>query len=161
MTQREPARPKAADVTTALVFGKAKNGPGAFGTIDGVGVDPRLFILAAEKQSDQLFHRGRPLSEIVRRTGEGEGQFNQCTGIVVDGRQRIIVTDQGNFRVQVFDLEGKFLTAFGRKGTGDGGFRSPWDWPWTPGGTFTWVTDPGTMFRFLTKTSSLSGNLEH
>ncbi len=57
--------------------------------------------------------------------GEGEGQFNQCTGIVVDGRQRIIVTDQGNFRIQVFDLEGRFLTAFGRKGTGDGEFLEP------------------------------------
>ena len=43
----------------------------------------------------------------------------------MDGQQRIIVSDQGNFRIQVFDLEGKFLSAFGRKGTSDGEFLEP------------------------------------
>jgi len=31
----------------------------------------------------------------------------------VDGRQRIIVTDQGNFRVQVFDENFAFVRKFG------------------------------------------------
>ena len=54
VTQKEPARPKAADVTTALVFGKAGNGPGAFETIDGVWVDPRGRILVTDKGNNRV-----------------------------------------------------------------------------------------------------------
>ena len=127
MTQKEPARPKAADVTTALVFGKAGNGPGAFKTIDGVWVDPRGRILVADKGNNRIsfFTGGGRFLTSFGEPGAGPGQFNQCTGIVVDGQQRIIVSDQGNFRIQVFDPEGKFLTTFGRQGNGDGEFQEP------------------------------------
>jgi len=40
-------------------------------------------------------------------------------------QQRIIISDQGNFRIQIFDTEGNFLKAFGKKGTGDGEFLEP------------------------------------
>jgi len=127
VTQKEPARPKAADVTTALVFGKAGNGPGAFESIDGVWVDPRGRILVTDKGNNRVsfFNGGGRFLTSFGEPGVGPGQFNQCTGIVVDGQQRIIVSDQGNFRIQVFDLAGKFLSAFGRKGTGDGEFLEP------------------------------------
>ena len=127
VTQKEPARPRAADVNTALVFGKAGNGPGQFRTIDGVWVDPRGRILVADKGNNRIsfFTGGGHFLKSFGEQGEGEGQFNECTGLVVDVRQRIIVSDQNNFRIQVFDLEGKFLTAFGRKGTGDGEFLEP------------------------------------
>jgi len=118
---------KTAAVDTALVFGKAGNGPGAFRTIDGVWVDPRGRILVTDKGNNRvsLFNGGGRFLTSFGEPGEGPGQFNQCTGIVVDGQQRIIVSDQGNFRIQVFDLDGKFLSAFGRKGTGDGEFLEP------------------------------------
>ncbi len=127
VTQKEPARPRAADVTTALVFGKAGNGPGAFGTIDGVWVDARGRILVVDKGNNRInfFNGGGRFLKSFGEPGEGPGQFNQCTGIVIDRQQRIIVSDQGNFRIQVFDPEGKFLTSFGTKGTGDGEFLEP------------------------------------
>ena len=65
--------------------------------------------------------------------GEGPGQFNQSTGIVVDARQRIIVSDQNNFRIQVFDLEGTFRPPLGGRGPETASSWNPWDWPWTPG----------------------------
>ena len=45
-------------------------------------------------------------------------------GIAVGGN-RVFVTDQGNFRVQIFNSDGEFLDEFGTKGTGDGQFKKP------------------------------------
>lgn len=118
---------KAADVDTALVFGKTGTDPGEFGTIDGVWVDARGRILVVDKGNNRVnfFNGGGRFLKSFGEPGEGPGQFNQCTGIVIDRQQRIIVSDQGNFRIQVFDGEGNFLKAFGKKGTGDGEFLEP------------------------------------
>ncbi len=40
--------------------------------------------------------------------GSGEGQFNEASGIGIGGNM-IFITDRDNHRVQVFDLEGKFI----------------------------------------------------
>jgi len=47
--------------------------------------------------------------------GEGDGQFNGLTGIAV-GNEEVFVADQGNGRIQVFDLTGKFLRQWGVPG---------------------------------------------
>jgi peptidylamidoglycolate lyase len=51
--------------------------------------------------------------------GTGDGQFNLVHDVALDGRGRVYVADRLNNRVQVFDLNGKFLT----KWVGHG---SPW-----------------------------------
>lgn len=38
---------------------------------------------------------------------------------------KVIVSDWGNHRVQVFNLEGKFLSQMGKQGTGPGEFKRP------------------------------------
>ena len=48
-------------------------------------------------------------------------------GLAVDRLSRIFVADTGNHRIQVFDETGRFLFAFGRKGTGPGEFNEPCD----------------------------------
>jgi DNA-binding beta-propeller fold protein YncE len=48
-------------------------------------------------------------------------------GLAVDRLSRIFVADTGNHRVQVFDESGRFLFAFGRKGTDPGEFNEPCD----------------------------------
>lgn len=40
--------------------------------------------------------------------GAGEGQFKESTGITIVGNQ-VVVADAGNDRIQVFDLDGKFI----------------------------------------------------
>ena len=43
--------------------------------------------------------------------GSGDGQFNEPSGITIGGGN-VFVTDANNDRVQVFDLEGKFIRQF-------------------------------------------------
>ncbi len=42
------------------------------------------------------------------RPGPGEGQFDRATGIAV-GADRVMVADAGNNRIQIFDLDGRFI----------------------------------------------------
>ena len=59
--------------------------------------------------------------------GEGYagGQFSKPRGIATDDRGNLYVADFGNGRVQIFDNSGKFVSAFGRTGTGQGEFKEP------------------------------------
>ncbi len=56
--------------------------------------------------------------------GEGEGQFNDPTGIAVSETQ-VFVSDARNGRIQVFDLNGKFLRSFGNPGDKLGELNRP------------------------------------
>ena len=47
--------------------------------------------------------------------GDAPGQFNEPMGVAVSG-SRVFVSDARNRRIQVFDLDGNFLRAFGQQG---------------------------------------------
>jgi tripartite motif-containing protein 71 len=55
--------------------------------------------------------------------GRAPGQFIQPRGIVIDAAQHVFVMDSGNWRVQVFDKSGNYLTSWGSDGTGPGDFH--------------------------------------
>lgn len=48
--------------------------------------------------------------------------FHQARGIGLDSQENIYVLDSGNFRIQVFDSNGKYLRTIGRRGQGPGEF---------------------------------------
>ena len=52
--------------------------------------------------------------------GSGKGQFNYPDGLVVDAFDNLIVCYGGNSRIQMFTLDGKFLTSFGQE------IQAPW-----------------------------------
>ena len=56
--------------------------------------------------------------------GTGPGQFNDPTGIAIAGNE-VFVADSRNNRIQVFDLDGRFLRQFGTAGTGMGQLGRP------------------------------------
>lgn len=56
--------------------------------------------------------------------GDGEGQFNDPTGIAVAGGQ-VFVSDARNGRIQVFGLDGRFRHSFGKPGSGPGELGRP------------------------------------
>ena len=57
--------------------------------------------------------------------GSGDGMFKYPLGAAVSDRDEIVVADQGNHRVQVFDSNGTFLRSFGRRGENAGEFNCP------------------------------------
>ena len=57
--------------------------------------------------------------------GYGNGEFNSPLGVAVDSKDRIIVADTNNHRIQIFDSDGNFVSSFGSLGSGDGRFDSP------------------------------------
>jgi DNA-binding beta-propeller fold protein YncE len=87
--------------------------------VDSGGVDNDQHIVRALDMDS-----GKPLFDIGAR-GEGPGQFNLPRDVVVANGGLLYVVDGGNFRVQVFDAEGKFQRTFGAIGRQGGQFSRP------------------------------------
>lgn len=103
---------------------------------NGVGVDSagtRLYVVdtggvtaTGETHRVRVFElpSGRHLRDIGKR-GSDPGDFNLPTDVAVAADGSIYVVDAGNFRVQVFDSEGKFVRFFGALGRRGGQFARP------------------------------------
>ena len=61
----------------------------------------------------------------IGRRGVGPGEFNLPRDIAIGKDGKLYVVDGGNFRVVVFDREGKYLNAFGSVGRQLGQFSRP------------------------------------
>ena len=57
--------------------------------------------------------------------GSGQGQLRYPNGVVVDSKNRVIVSDMDNNRVQVFSQGGDWLLTIGGTGSGDNCFLCP------------------------------------
>ncbi|MEJ7699209.1 MAG: NHL repeat-containing protein [Pyrinomonadaceae bacterium] len=83
--------------------------PGFYGPRDvAVGPNKQLYVL---DQGRSRIVKLDPESENFAEWGQkgtGEGEFNDPTGLAVGG-DRVFVTDAANNRIQVFDLDGKFI----------------------------------------------------
>lgn len=79
--------------------------------VDNTGGKVAVFSLSGK----YLFSFGKP--------GEGNGEFNRPTPIIINRKGEVVVGDVMNARVQIFDSEGKFLRKFGQRGDGIGDFQ--------------------------------------
>ena len=59
------------------------------------------------------------------KEGSGDGMFMYPLGVAVSDGDEIVVADQCNNRVQVFDSNGTFLRSFGHKGVNAGEVKHP------------------------------------
>ena len=59
------------------------------------------------------------------KEGSGNGMFRSPRPLAATDRDEIVVVDNGNHRVQVFDSNGTFLSSFGHKGENAGEFSYP------------------------------------
>jgi len=83
--------------------------------------------------------------EFLGMLGEGNDDnylFNDPSGITSDPGGNLYVLDSGNFRVQVFDRDRKYVRSFGRQGQGPGDFGRT-DCIDVDGSGNVYVGDPG------------------
>jgi hypothetical protein len=74
---------------------------------DGTGNNNR--VAKFDKDGHFLKHWGS--------TGSAQGEFNGVKALAIDSQGNVYVADVGNKRIQVFDAEGTFKSAFGNVGT--------------------------------------------
>ena len=85
----------------------------------GVAFNSAGNLVVVEQAKDRILVLNLQDWNLVRRfgkTGTEVGQFNNPSGVSVDGDDRIIVSDTNNDRIQVFSSDGKFLFKFGDEG---------------------------------------------
>jgi DNA-binding beta-propeller fold protein YncE len=109
-------------------------GPNSFERLSSVTVDPegnRVYVVdiggvASDQHQVQVFDakNGNHLFNIGKRGGE-LGEFNLPRDLAVGKDGRLYVVDGGNFRVQIFDRDGKPIKAFGKVGKQPGQFSRP------------------------------------
>lgn len=102
--------------------------PGELVNPSGLAIDPdtdRIYVANTRLHNIKVYDasNGKFLFDIGER-GEKQGQLNFPTNIFIRHR-KLYVSDTGNFRVQIFDLDGKFLSTFGKIGDGLGQFARP------------------------------------
>ena len=78
--------------------------------------------------------------------GAGDGQLDGAQDLIVDWEDYIYIADAGNHRIVVFDGDGSFRFAFGRKGLRSGEFIHPFALAMDLGGRLS-VVDEGTFER--------------
>jgi DNA-binding beta-propeller fold protein YncE len=120
-------------------WGTLGNEPGEFFAPEAidVGKDGRIYVADTANSRIQVFSSE---GQFEREWGsfcnlgdgdgctddEGLGQFNFPEGLAIDrDAGRVYVVDSSNDRMQVFDLDGEFLLAFGESGSETGQFSLP------------------------------------
>ncbi|MBN1249560.1 MAG: TIGR03663 family protein [Anaerolineae bacterium] len=116
-------------------FGEYGAAPGQLNEPWGVAVDDAGHVYVADTWNHRIQMFGADgqvlatwggLVQVVE-TGvpSAEGLFYGPRGLALGPNGELFVTDTGNKRVQVFDLEGNFLREFGGGGTGPGQLDEP------------------------------------
>lgn len=69
-------------------------------------------------------HTGNHLFDFGKR-GTGPGEFNLPRDVAIGKDNKLYVVDGGNFRIQIFDMDGKYIKSFGKIGMHPGDLGRP------------------------------------
>jgi DNA-binding beta-propeller fold protein YncE len=121
-----------------LVFDKNHKGEAAITqglvTPAGMAIDnENRFLYVADIGLDQVLVYDADNLTPIRRIGTADtkhqssavGDFSKPTSVAVDADGNVYVTDMLNYRIEVFDADGKFIRQFGKHGDGPGYFSMP------------------------------------
>ena len=77
-----------------------------------VAPDGRVFVADSRADVVKVFDADGSFLKVIGNRGAGNGELRFPSAIAVD-RDRVVIGDQGNHRVQIFDHEGVFVSSFG------------------------------------------------
>ncbi|MFP4497614.1 MAG: 6-bladed beta-propeller, partial [Vulcanimicrobiota bacterium] len=80
---------------------------------------------ASEKTQAQMVQKEYGIVNKWGTEGGNPGRLNQPQGVKTNSRGEIVLADSGNYRIQIFDLNGKYLRSWGSKGREEGQFEKP------------------------------------
>jgi DNA-binding beta-propeller fold protein YncE len=111
-------------------FVAAIGGANAFEAPNGIAIDDalgRVYVVDSKKHRVSVYSLdGFSALSVIGSRGVGkDGRFNFPTNAAVDSRGDLYVVDTGNFRVQVFDKNGKYVRSIGKPGNRPGFFARP------------------------------------
>jgi len=97
----------------------------------GIAVDNNNYVYVAGSGSNTIYKfnsSGTPITQ-WGGFGNGNGQFDNPDGIIIDSNNNIFVSEEGGSgygnRIQKFDVNGNFVLEWGSPGSGDGQFNAP------------------------------------
>ncbi len=78
-----------------------------------------IYLIDTRQHQILIFSRSGKLKKRFGKHGVQEGEFNYPTHIWIED-DTVLVTDALNFRTQLFDLDGDYLSSFGKAGQSSG-----------------------------------------
>jgi len=115
-----------------LKWGSHGSGDGQFNFTGQLEVSPEGNIYVADFANHRIQKFDSQGTFLAKwgAPGKAPGQFNDPGGIAIDAQGRVYVTEYAahppeNYRVQIFDSDGNFLSTWGHPGNNDGEFLHP------------------------------------
>lgn len=109
------------------VLGSLKGGEGFFKRPTGIAIDretQQIYITDTLRDRVYVLDKNGQVMKTIGKQGDQHGEFNLPTELLIKNGV-LAVVDAMNFRVQTFDRQGNFQSAFGSLGDGDGSTFRP------------------------------------
>jgi len=93
---------------------------------DGIEIcSSSLHIQVFPKVEQRNYNEINEPKSTIGSRGNQNGQFIFLSGVTINSKGNILVTDFGKNRIQIFDSKGKYISTFGSTGSENGQFRRP------------------------------------
>eukprot|EP00731_Ephydatia_muelleri_P007916 Em0004g254a len=131
-------------------IGSSGSGDGQFSSPSGISIKGDVLYVADTHNHhvQKLTSSGKFLHKFGQQ-GSGQGQFNRPWGVMIDSNNKLIVSDSGNHRIQIFNENGGWLLTI--DGQGNHSFQSPWGLALDPQGNIHVAADGSNTIKVFTK----------
>lgn len=119
VAETEPGAVRIFDLAGIRPVSYLGRGEGEFALPTAISVAPQaklVFVADGGEHAVKVYSPTGGWIKTIGGPGTTAGRFFFPAGLAVNTRNELLVVDQGNARVQVFDLDGNFLRCFGRAG---------------------------------------------
>ena len=90
------------------------------------GLNNELIVHNYSTSQLVIFDEQLQYSHVIGGSGNGNGKFQNITGIAVDNKGYLYVADCHLHCIQKLKMNGQFISQFGSKGTAEGQFKEPY-----------------------------------